>query len=121
MKFPTHAVIGTTTGRPLGDIGGIYSVISFLIGRPAFTHEIALYGSRAAAAIKATIPDIPIEADAEHVDGGNYRYCLAGWERQFGPEIELPDSLRDCLADDKNAIQTACEMIGADRVIVERR
>lgn len=117
MKFATADVIGTSTGRLLGDIGGIYKVTSFLIGRSAYTHELAFYGRRASAALKAAIPALPIEADAEHVTGQNYRECLAVWEKQFGSEIDLPESLRDCLADDKSAMQTATEMVGSEKII----
>ena len=118
MKFATDAVLGTSTGRLLGDIGGIYKVISLLIGRDAYTHDLAFYGRRASAALKAALPDLPVEKDAEHVTGENYRECLAAWEKQFGPEIDLPDSLRDCLADDKNAIETLSEMVPAEKIIV---
>lgn len=117
MKFSTHAVLGTSTGRLLGDIGGIYKVISFLIGRPAYTHDLAYYGRRAEKAIKAARPDLPGSDDAEHVNGDNYKDFLAMWERKLGAETDLPDSLRDCLADEKDAMDTAVEMVGADRVI----
>jgi hypothetical protein len=118
MKFPTHAVLGTSTGRLLGDIGGIYSVISFLIGRDAYTHDLAFYGRRAEAAIKAVRPDLPGPDDAEHVTKDNYKNCLAAWEKQFGNEIDLPDSLRDCLADDKNTIETLSEIIDPSKIVV---
>src|SRR5579863_3987153 len=94
MKFPTHAVLGTSTGRLLGDIGGIYGVISFLIGRAAYTHDLALYGRKAEVALKAALPALPGPIDAEHITKENYRDCLATWEKQFGSEIDLPDSLR---------------------------
>lgn len=117
MKFPTHAVLGTTTGHLLGDIGGIYKVISFLIGRPAYTHDLAYYGRRAEKAIKAALPELPGSADAEDINGDNYKEKLAAWEKRFGGEIVLPDSLRDCLVDEKSALETATEMIGPERVI----
>jgi hypothetical protein len=118
MKFATDAVLSTSTGRLLGDIDGVYKVISFLIGRDAYTHELAFYGHRAQAALKAAFPDLPGKADAEHVNKENYRECLATWERQFGPEINLPDTLRDCLADGKNAIETLSEMADPNKIIV---
>jgi len=117
MKFPTYAVLSTSTGVLLGDIGGVYGVVSFLIGRDAYTHELAIYGRRASAAIKAALPDLPIAKDAEHVNGGNFRKHLAKWEDRFGAEIELPESLRDCLADDKTALETAQEIFPADKII----
>ena len=115
MKFATADVLGTSTGHLLGDMGGIYKVTSFLIGRDAYAHDLAFYGRQASAALKAAVPALPVAEDAEHINGENYRECLAAWEKQFGPEIDLPDSLRDCLADDKHAIETAVEMFG-DRV-----
>ena len=117
MKFATADVLGTSTGHLLGDIGGIYKVISFMIGRDAYTHDLAFYGRQASAAIKTALPDLPVEADAEHVTGENYRQCLADWVKQFGKEIDLPDSLRDCLADDKNAMQTLTEMVDPKKIV----
>jgi hypothetical protein len=117
MQFTTNAVLGTSTGRLLGDIGGIYKVLSFMIGRDAYTHDLAFYGRQASAALKAARPDLPVMEDAEHVTGENYRECLATWEKQFGPEIDLPDSLRDCLADDKSAMQTLTEMVDPKKII----
>ena len=117
MKFATDAVLGASTGRLLGDIGGIYKVLSFMIGRDAYTHDLAFYGRQASKALKAAVPDLPVEKDAEHVTGENYRECLATWVKQFGPEIDLPDSLRDCLADDKSAMQTLTEMVDPKKII----
>ena len=109
MKFATADVLGVSTGLLLGDIGGIFKVMSFMLGRDAFTHELAFYGRQASAALKAAIPAIPVEKDAEHITGQNYRVHLAEWQKQFGAEMDLPDSLRDCLADDRNAIDTATD------------
>lgn len=121
MKFATADVLGTTTGRLLGDIGGIYKVTSFLIGRDAYTHDLAFYGQRASAAIRSVLPDLPGEGDAEHVNRDNYRECLAAWETQFGAEIDLPESLRDSLADDKSATETLGEMVDPSRIITIAR
>lgn len=116
--FATADVIGVTTGRLLSDIGGIYKVVSFLIGRDAYTHEIVFYGDKAAAAILAARPDLPDKNDAKYVDSTNFQTYLARLEEKFGTEIELPDSLRDSLADDRNAVETATEMVGHEKVIV---
>ncbi len=116
--FLTRDVLSTSTGRLLGDIGGVYKVMSFLLGRDAYTHDLAYYGTRAAAALKAALPDLPVSADAEHVTQENYRDCLATWEKQFGAEINLPDSLRDCMADEKNALGTLREMVPDEKIVV---
>ena len=118
MKFTTDAVLGTSTGRLLGDIGGIYQVISFLIGRAAYTHDLAFYGKRASAALKLAIPDLPVEADAAHVTKENFLECLAAWERQFGKEIDLPESLRECLADGKGPVETLSQMVDPAKIVI---
>lgn len=118
MKFKTVDVLSTTTGVLLGDIGGVYKVTSFLIGRPAYTHELAYYGRRASAAIRAAVPSIPTEEDAERVNKDNYNQFLAEWEAKLGTEIDLPDSLRDVLADDRSAVSTLEEMALGKPVIV---
>jgi hypothetical protein len=120
MKFPTHAVLSTSTSRLLGDIGGVYAVLSFLIGRSAYTHEIAYYGRRAAAALKQALPDLPTKADAREVNEENYRDFLYAWEAKFGAEIDLPDSLRDCLADEKSGLGTAEEMKPGKVIVIKR-
>jgi hypothetical protein len=117
MKFATNAVLSASTGTLLGDIGGVYEVMSYLVGRDVYTHELAYYGRRASAAIKAALPAIPVREDAQHVTPDNFRDELAKWEAQFGSEIDLPDSLRECLADDRDCISTAVEMVGKDRII----
>lgn len=117
MKFTTCDVLSTSTGRLLGKIDGVYAVVSFLVGRPVFTHEIVTYGKQASAALKAAIPSLPVKGDAEHVTGENYREELKKWEEQFGSEIDLPDSLRDCLADDRDALSTLHDLVPEDRIV----
>jgi hypothetical protein len=119
MKFPAHAVLSTSTGRLLGDIGGIYAVVSFLLGRSAYTHELAYYGRRAAAALKAALPQLPTEVDAKCVNENNYRDFLREWQDKLGDEIDLPDSLSECLADDKTGRETAEEMVPGRVILVD--
>ena len=89
----------------MGDIGGVYKVMSFMLGRDAYTHELAHYGKAAAIALKAAHPTLPAAEDFAHVTGENYAGVLAEWEEKLGGEtFELDDSLRDVLADSENAI-----------------
>ena len=117
MKFPTNAVLSTSTGVLLGDIGGVYKVTSYMLGRDAYTHDLAYYGHRASAALVAAVPGIPSREDAKHINGDNYKDALVKWEAELGSDIDLPDSLRECLADDRDAVSTAEEMAGKNRVI----
>ncbi len=116
--FATEDILSTTTGRLLGDIGGVYKVVSYLVGRSVYTLELLTYGERAAAAIKAAVPSVPVKADASHVTPENFQQFRSDWMAKLGPTIDLPDSLRECLADDRDPISTAEELVGKDRVIV---
>lgn len=116
--FATVDVLSTTTGRLLGDIGGVYRVVSYLVGRDVFTHELVTYGRRAAAVIKSAVPAVPTAEDAEHVSGDNFAAFRDSWIQKLGGEIDLPDSLRECLADDRNALDTLRDLVPAEKIIV---
>jgi len=118
MKFPTAAVLSATTGILLGDISGVYRVTSHLLGRSAYTHELAYYGKRVSAAICAAVPGLPGRDAAEQINVDNWQEYLAKWEHEFGPEIDLPESLRECLADDRNALDTLSEMVTPEKIVV---
>lgn len=115
MKFPTSAAISTTTGVLFGEIGGVYDVTSWLIGRDAYTHELAFYGRAAAAALRARRPELPDRAAVAHVTHENWREELARWERRLGAEVDLPDDLAGSLADNENMFTTLQKMISGDR------
>lgn len=53
MQFKTHGVLTATTGILMGGMDGIYAVASYLLDRPAFTHELAHYAAPMKAALLA--------------------------------------------------------------------
>lgn len=119
--FPTHAVLSTCTGRLMGDIGGVYQVMSYMLGRDAYTHELAHYGKQAAAALRYAHPELPGEDDFDYVNGDNVHAVLAEWEIKLGQTMNLDSSLNECMADDRNAIDVLKEMKpDADVIVVER-
>ncbi len=118
QKFATRDVLSASTGILLGDIGGVYKVVSYLVGRSVFTHELVTYGKEAEKALRAALPELPSEEEAAQITPDNYGDWLAVWEAKLGPELLLPDALRECLADDKTALQTAAEFFPAERTIV---
>lgn len=109
-EFDTHAVLSTCTGKLMGDIDGVYAVTSFLLGRSAYTHELAFYGDRVAEALRYCHPELPSRADFEHVGRNNFADVRAEWEGKLGKTFVLDDALADVLADDKDAIATLKEM-----------
>lgn len=107
MDFPTHGVLSATTGILMGDIGAVYEVASYLLGRPAYTHELPLYGDRIKAAILAAHPEVPGDATSENWQKVRYAFVA-----EHGETFDLDENLRDVLADDRDAISTAIEMMG---------
>lgn len=120
MLFETHAILSVATGRLMGDIGGVYKVVSYLVGRNVFTHELVIYGEPAARVLKVALPELPTEDDFNHVSRENVMQVLSEWEQKLGSVMDLPDHMRDCLADDRNAVDTAVDLVGRDRVHVIR-
>ena len=108
--FKTHAVLSTSTGRLMGGIDGVYAVTSYLLGRDAYTHELAFYGEAAQTALRAAHPELPSKVDFEHVNGDNYKAVLAEWTAKLGTHMTLSETLRGVLADSRNTIDVLLEM-----------
>jgi len=111
-QFATHGVLSASTGYLMGDIGDLYKVASFLLGRDAFTHELAFYGKAMSKALTDAVPGLPSESDFAHVTRDNVADILSEWERKFGASMELPDSLAGSLADGKSPVETAADIMG---------
>lgn len=97
MKFATRDILSTCTGRLVGEIEGVYAVLSFLVGRPVFTHELPDYSRASEKVLRETLTDLPGTDDFKHVNADNYLDILKEWEGRLGAEISLPKRLRGCL------------------------
>ena len=116
--FPTHAVLSCSTGRLMGDIGGVYSVTSFILGRDVYTHELPYYGDAVRTALRSVHPALPGPDDFEHVNAENVRAVRSEWEQRLGgAEFELDDALRDVLADERNTLDVLREMKPSANVV----
>ena len=105
-EFPTSGVLSVTTGILMGDIGDVYGIVSFPIGRPAFTHELGHYAERAKRAILSVHPGLPTAATSQ-----DWQDVKDLAEAHFGKTFELDESLRDCLIDGKGPLSTLVEMM----------
>jgi len=104
-KFATHGVLGASTGILMGDIGDLYKVVSFLLGRPAHTHDLAHYGKRVADALIICHPELPDDAP-----DGTWEKVRDAFTSKWGDEMELDPALDAVLADDRNPIETLRDM-----------
>jgi hypothetical protein len=105
MQFETHGVLSASTGILMGDIGALYKVASYLIGRPAFTHELAHYAGPMQKALLICHPELPNDAP-----NGTWLKVRDDFIAKYGPTMVLNDALQDVLADDKDLITTLHEM-----------
>lgn len=105
MKFPTHGVLSASTGILMGDIGALYKVASYLLGRSAFTHELAHYSHPMRRALIACHPELPGD-----VSDSTWQSVRDDFTDRHGEEFELNEALKDVLADDKDPITTLREM-----------
>lgn len=104
--FPTHGVLSATTGRLMGDIGGLYEVGSYLLGRPIFTHELGYYCKPMAERLAAAHPELPTHATKE-----NWQAVRDAFIAEHGETFALNPSLAGSLSDDENAISTLARMV----------
>lgn len=116
--FPTSDVLGTITGRLLGEIDGIYRVSEFMCGEPVWTHQLPRVGLEIRPVVLRQHPELePVIAEAEAVTPENWQEMLTGWIERFGPEITLsPMDENDHQRIDP--LSEAAEMIHPDRIVV---
>ena len=104
--FQSHGVLSAATGILMGDIGAMYEVGTFLLGRPIFTHELAYYGDGMREALAMCVKGIPSDVTTENWQEA--RDTFIAWH---GETITLPPNFAGCLADDDDAVSTLGAMI----------
>lgn len=104
-ELPTLGVLGLTDGRLMGDIGDIYKVVSFFIGRDAFTHELPRYGRQIAPVLTEAFPDL---AEDRGRDWKDFRDAALA---AHGETVTVPDEWSGSLSDGKGPVETAVEAL----------
>lgn len=89
-SFPVADVLSTITGRLMADIGGVYTVLSWMTGESIYTHQLPRIRREAQAAMVAFRPDLAraIE-EAAQVNRENWRDWLATWRARYGDTIDV--------------------------------
>lgn len=108
QTFQTHGVLSAATDILMGDIGALYDVGTFLLGRSIYTHELSFYGAGMRAALKAAVPGIP-----EGVTSENWQEARDAFIAWHGETMALPNELAGCLADGSDAISSLDAMLSA--------
>lgn len=104
MRFATHGILSASTGILMGDIGELYRVASYLLGRSA-SHELFYYADQISKAILVCHPELPNDAP-----NGTWKKVRDDFIKAHGKTMELNEALKDVLADDRNLETTLREM-----------
>jgi hypothetical protein len=90
-EFATRDVLSTVTGMLMGDIGGVYEVLSWMTGESVFTHQIPRISREAVPVMVAAHPLLQLAIDeAEQVTPENALQWRQTWEDRYGPTIAVP-------------------------------
>lgn len=113
--FPTNVVITALTGLLLCELGEMYEVYSFLIGRPVYTHEIPTVGRLVAPHIVSQLPQLD-GLDVSNVNRDTARSEIARFAKLFGCSLPLSPIGWNTVAD-RTPWETLADIIGDDNVI----
>ena len=105
MRFQTRGVLSASTGILMGNIGALYEVASYLLDRPAYTHELAHYAGPMQKALRACHPELPEDAPF-----GTWQAVRDALIAEHGETMELNPALKGVLADDRDPITTLRDM-----------
>jgi hypothetical protein len=112
MQFPTAAVLTASTGILLCPIGEAYAVASFVMGSEAYTHDLARLGpGDIGRAIRLVCPELPADVNGDAIAFRD------AWIAKCGETFDLPDALRDVLADDSHPAERLKKMAPNANVI----
>ena len=88
--FSIQDVIGTITGRLLGEMGGIYAVCEFMCGFPVWTHQLPRVCQEVRPAVLLQHPQLaPVIQEADAVTRDNWKQMIDGWSARFGASVQL--------------------------------
>ena len=92
-EFPIGAVLSVVTGRLVSEnhIAGVYEVLNFMTGESLYTHQLPRVSEEAEPVILAMHPQLAeAKAEAEQVNGDNWREWLSTWTARYGATIAVP-------------------------------
>lgn len=115
-KFPLGAVLSVLTGKLLTRDGmrDVYGILSHMVGRQLFTHELPMAVRECAPFLQAAFPNLAGITGA-NVNPQNLRSWLAAREKLFGNSFEVPKLEKSTLKDLNPTVSFAEAMLQARR------
>lgn len=112
--FTTAAVVSAVTGRLLCELGDCIDVLSYMAGRPLWTHELpdAMREVRR----HGVLPEWLTTLTDDGVDGTNWEAWRDRLVAAHGPTVTL-SPLTFSVLGEQSPLDTAVKLFGEDRVI----
>lgn len=117
--FPLADALTVTTGRLLchDHMGGVYRILNYLTGDDLMTHQLPRAMDACTPAVLAQHPQLAGVEPPTDIDAPDVAAWLAWAESEYGNEFPLVP-IGDW--EQRNPIEEACDMFGAERVYVAR-
>jgi hypothetical protein len=116
-EFPLAAVLCVMTGPLLGPIEDVYAILSWMVGRSVFTHEIPAAMRECGPDLLSQFPEMA-SIDGSQVNRDNYAVLLHGWITEYGATKAVAPLGWNRLAE-QSPIDTATEMFGDKLIVIE--
>lgn len=121
--FPIGAVLSVVADVLVSEnhIAGVYEVLNWMTGESLYTHQLPRVGGEATPVIVAMHPELSAAiAEAEQVNGENWREWLAIWKARYGETITVP-RLNIAEHERIDPLSELAEIVPPDRFVVVER
>ncbi|GAA2887726.1 hypothetical protein GGQ99_004734 [Aminobacter niigataensis] len=118
--FPTGAVLSVVADVLVSEnhIAGVYEVLNWMTGESLYTHQLPRVSLEATPVIVAMHPELAVAiAEAEQVNGENWREWLAIWKARYGETIAVP-RLNIAEHERIDPLSELAEKVPPDRIVV---
>lgn len=113
VKFKTTAVLSVYGGKLICEFGDVMHLMSHLISRPIFTHEMPSFADVCSEELRGQFPFLA-DYDDSSVNAENWKEWADRHNALYGEELEVMPIEK---FNPRGPLETAIEIFGADRVI----
>ena len=118
MKFKTSTILAITSDLICADFEDIFDLLSYMIGRPIFGHQLFRAVGPCATHLLASYPELAEKPNnSGDLTSAEVDEYIRKMEEKLGSELEITP-LQQGKYEYKDPIKELCEIVDAKRVIV---